>query len=254
MTQDVPSPEAPAPPPAPALSPFAAVAGTFTRPGPTFEALVRRPTWWLPFGLAVVVVAASIFLMTPKIDSERSIREMFERRAARTGQSISDQQISEIAARQEGGVGRATAIGTPVAAVMLLLVALLLWGGARAFGAEARFAQVLSLWTHANLANVAGALIAIPVVASLEDASQTQLSIQRVFKSNLGAFLPEEVPTFVSSIASSVDIFSLGALVLLCIGMQRLPGLSKGAAIGVPVGLWAVYVLGKAALATVFLG
>ena len=99
-----------------------------------------------------------------------------------------------------------------------------------------------------------GSLIALPVVATLEDASQTQLSIQRVFKSNVGAFLPDDVPTFLGSIASSVDIFSFATLALLVMGMQRLPGLSKGAAIGVPVGLWAVYVLAKAALATLFLG
>lgn len=254
MTQEVPSPEAPAAAPAPALSPFAAVAGTFTRPGFTFEALVRRPTWWLPFGLAIVVVAASIWIATPKVDTERSIREMFERRAARTGQSLSDQQIREIAARSDRGPGRATAIGAPTAGVILLLVALVLWGGVRAFGAEACYSQVLSIWTHANLVNIAGGILSLPVVASLEDASQTQFGIQRVFKSNVGAFLPEDVPAFVGSLASSIDVFSLATLALLVVGLRRLPGISKGAATAVPVVLWALYVLAKGGLAALFLG
>lgn len=246
------APAAPADPAAP--SPFGALAGTFASPAATFAGLVRRPTWWLPLLLWLAAIAAVVLVTTPKIDMERTFREMFEKRAARTGQSVSDEQIREMAARSDRSPAKAAAFAVPSAAVMFLLVALVLWGGARAAGSEATFGQAAAVWAHANLANVVGALLAIPILAALPDASETQFSVQNVVRSNVGAFLPPDAPVLLASIASSLDLFSLAALVLLVVGMKKLPAMSPGAGVAVPVVLWAVYVLGKAGLAAAFLG
>ena len=246
-------------PPAPAEpaagpSPVAALVGTFTSPAETFAGLVRRPTWWLPLLLWLAVLAVVVVVSTPKVDMERSFREMFESRAARTGQSISDEQIREMAARSDRGPAMTLAMASPAWVAMFFFVALVLWGGARASGSEATFGQTTSVWAHANLPNVVGALVLLPLVASVPDASETQLSLQRLLKSNVGAFLPDSVPAFLSSIGSSIDLFSLAALALLVVGMKKLPAMPSGAGVAVPVVLWALYVLGKAALAAVFLG
>lgn len=246
------APAAPAEPAA--ASPFGALAGTFTSPAATFAGLVRRPTWWLPFLLWLAGIAVVVVVTTPKIDMERTFREMFEKRAAKTGQSISDEQIREMAARSDRSPAKAAAIAVPSSAVIFLLVALVLWGGARASGSEATFGQTMAVWAHANLANVVGVVLAVPILAALPEASETQFSVQRVVRSNVGAFLPADAPAFLSSIASSIDLFSLAALVLLVIGMKKLPAMPAGAALGVPVVLWALYVLGKAGLAAAFLG
>lgn len=240
--------------PEPAISPFAALSGTFTSPANTFAGLVRRPTWWLPLLLWLAGIAVVVLVSTPKIDMERTFREMFEARAAKTGQAMSDQQIREMVARSDRTPAKAAGWALPTSAVMFLLVTLLLWGGARASGSEARFAQVTAVWSHANLPNVVGLLVAIPILASLPEASETQFSIQKALKSNVGAFLPADAPVFLSSVASSIDIFSLAALALLVVGMKKLPEMPSGAGVAVPVVLWALYVLGKAAIAAVFLG
>jgi len=240
--------------PDPGLSPISALTGTFTSPANTFAGLVRRPTWWLPLLLWLGGIAVVILVSTPKVDMERTMREMFEKRAEKTGQSMSDEQIREMAARSNRTPAKAAAWGVPTSVLMFLFVTLVLWGGARASGSEARFSQVLSVWGHANLPNVVGLVVAIPILASLPDASETQFSIQRALKSNVGAFLPADVPVFLSSVASSIDLFSLAALALLVVGMKKLPAMPSGAGLAVPVVLWAVYVLGKAALAAAFLG
>ena len=237
-----------------AVSPFGALAGTFSSPASTFAGLVRRPTWWLPFLLWLAGIGVVVLVTTPKIDMERTFREMFEKRAARTGQSISDEQIREMVARSDRSPARAAAIAVPSSAVVFLIVALVLWGGARASGSEATFGQTMAVWAHANLANVVGVVLAVPILAGLAEASETQFSVQRVVRSNVGAFLPADAPVFLSSIASSIDLFSIAALVLLVIGMKKLPAMPAGAAVGVPVVLWALYVLGKAGLAAAFLG
>ena len=260
-TDQPPSPSGPAASPAgpsasdgPPIGAVSAIVGTFTQPGRTFEALVRRPQWLLPLLLWVAVVFASVFVATPKIDMERSMREILEKRAARTGQEISDQQIREIAARQKSTGLRSGLVASAGFVVSFLVVGLLFWGGARAFGSEARYPQVLAVWGHANLVNVVGGLLSLPVLASLPDASETQLSLGKAFKSNLGAFLPDTVPAAVGSLATSVDVFTIAALVLLVIGMRRLPALPRGAATAIPLVFWGLYVLAKAGLAAVFLG
>jgi hypothetical protein len=242
------------PAPAGETTALGALTGTFTSPAETFAGLVRRPTWWLPLLLYLAGIGLVVLVSTPKIDMERSFREMFEARAERTGQSLSDQQIREMAARSDRSPAMAAAWALPFAAATFFFVTLLLWGGARASGAEAKYGQTAAIWSHANLANVVGMVVALPVLASLPDASETQLSIQKVFRSNLGAFLPSDGPVFLSSVASSLDLFSLAALALLVVGMKKLPAMPPGAAVAVPVVLWAVYVLGKAALAAAFLG
>lgn len=240
--------------PAGEITALGALAGTFTSPAETFAGLVRRPTWWLPLLLWLAGIGIVVLVSTPKIDLERSFREMFETRAAKTGQSLSDEQVREMAARSERSPAMAAAWAIPFAAATFFLVTLLLWGGARASGSEAKYLQTAAVWSHANLANVVGMVLALPILASLPDASETQLSIQHVFRSNLGAFLPSDGPVFLSSVASSLDVFSVAALVLLVVGLRKLPAMPPAAAVAVPVVLWAAYVLGKAALAAAFLG
>lgn len=247
------APAAPAGPPE-GPSPVGAIAGTFTSPAATFAGLVRRPTWWLPFLLWIAGIAVIVLVSTPKIDLERSFREMFEKRAEKTGQTISDEQIREMAVRSERTPAKAVLWALPFTAATFFLVALLLWGGARASGSDARFGQATAVWAHANLPNVVGLLVSIPLLVSLPDASETQLSVQRILKSNVGAFLPPDVPAFLASIASSIDLFSLAALALLVVGMKKLPSMPPAAGTAVPIVLWALYVLGKSALAAAFLG
>lgn len=236
------------------LSPVSAVLGTFSRPGATFERLVRRPTWWLPLVLWVVAVFASSWFVTPKIDFDRSIRDIIARQAERTGREIPESQIRTILERTDRNPLTVSAKGAAGFAVAFFLVALLFWGAVRAFGSEARYPQLLAVWGHANLANAAGALFAIPVFLTLPEASVTQQAIGRTVKSNLGAFLPETTPAFLVSLASSIDLFTIAALALLVLGLERLPELPKGAAVGIPVAFWLVWVLGKAALAALFFG
>ncbi|MRR12063.1 hypothetical protein EG835_06240, partial [bacterium] len=95
--------------PEPGISPFSALAGTFTSPASTFAGLVRRPTWWLPLLLWLAGIAVLVLVSTPKIDMERTFREMFEARAAKTGQSMSDEQIREMVARSDRTPAKAAA-------------------------------------------------------------------------------------------------------------------------------------------------
>ena len=246
------APTAPVTPAAEAVSPVGAIVGTFSKPSETFGRLLARPTWWLPLVLGVLATAAILLVTTPKIDLERTIREAIEKRAERTGQTVS----SDVVARQVEAVKRMQpaflGIGIGVSAVAFFVLGAVLWGAARAMGAEARYAQLLAIWAHASLPNLAAALVAIPVFASLADASVSQAQAQSLVASNVGAFLPESSPAPLRSLLGSLDVFSFATLFLLILAFRKLPGLSKGAATATPVVLWLVWVAGKTAWAAVF--
>jgi hypothetical protein len=245
----VPAPAAPA---EAAISPVAAIAGTFSSPSDTFRRLMVKPTWWLPLVLSVATFGVSYFIASPKIDIDKTVRESIEKRAEKTGRTIPpevvDRQIAMMKRMQPVFFG----VGFAIVAALFFILALIFWGAAKAMGGDARYAQMLALWGHASLPGIIAAIVSIPLFLSVPDASLTQKSAQMLVKSNVGAFLPEDTPGFLLALAGSIDIFSFATLALLVVGLRRVPGLSKGSATAIPLALWAVYVLGKTGWAAVF--
>ncbi|HEY3349360.1 MAG TPA: YIP1 family protein [Thermoanaerobaculia bacterium] len=235
------------PAPTPGIGAVEAVIGTFTKPSDTFGRLVARPTWWLPLVLTLLATAGSFWIVMPKIDMDRTIRESIEKRMEKSGRSASPEVIQRQVEAAKKMTPLYLGIGVVAAIVFFFVIALVLWGGARAMGAEARYAQLLAIWGHSGLPSLVGVLISIPIFLQMPDASLTQDGAQHVLKSNVGAFLDESTPGALRALASSVDIFSIAVLCLLVLGFRKLPGLSKGAATWTPIVLWIVAVAVKVA-------
>jgi hypothetical protein len=241
------APAAPAPAPVPGIGAVEAVVGTFTKPSDTFGRLVARPTWWLPLVLTLIATAGSFWIVMPKIDMDRTIRESIEKRMEKSGRTVSPEVIQRQVEAAKKMTPLYLGIGVVAAVVFFFVIALVLWGGAKSMGADARYAQMLAIWGHAGLPSLIGVLISIPIFLQLPDASLTQEGAQHVLKSNVGAFLDESTPGALRSLASSVDVFSIAVLCLLVLGFRKLPGLSKGAATWTPIVLWILAVAVKVA-------
>ncbi len=194
----------------------------------------------------LVVGAASFAVVSSRIDWERSAEEILAKQAQKTGHAAPEGTAERMApVMRVWGLASAPV----VLAGQLFLVALALWAAERAFGGEARYAGVLSIWAHANLANVIGALLVVAVALAAPPASVPLTGIERLVKSSLGAFLPESAPPPLVTLGSCLDLFSLAALALLVVGFRRIPGLSRGGATALPIVLWLVYVACKTGLA-----
>jgi hypothetical protein len=233
--------------PAPGIGAVEAVIGTFTKPSDTFGRLVARPTWWLPFVLSILATAGSIWIVTPKIDLDRTIRESIEKRLEKSGRTMAPEAIQKQVEASKKMTPIFLGVGMVAAVAFFFAVSLIFWGAAKAMGADARYGQLLAIWGHAGLASLVGVLISIPIFLQLPDASLTQEGAQHVLKSNIGAFLDDSTPAALRSLASSADIFSFAVLFLLVLGFRRLPGLSKGAATWTPIVLWGVAIALKVA-------
>jgi hypothetical protein len=229
------------------ISAVTAVVGTFTSPSETFRRLVVRPTWWLPLVLVVLSTIGGWAVISPKMDMERTIRESIEKRAEKSGRSLSADQINQQIEFSKKLMP--VFFGTAVvgSAVVFFFVALVLWGSSKAMGGEARYTQALAIWGHAQLPNIIGILVSIPIFLQLPAASLTQDGVGQVLKSNLGAFLDPSSSPALRTFATSLDIFSFAVLFLLIIGFRRLPALSRGAATAIPLVLWILFVACKVA-------
>jgi hypothetical protein len=237
-----------APPVAPpAIGAVEAVVGIFTKPSDTFGRLVARPTWWLPFVLTVLATALSFAVVTPKIDMDRTIRESIEKRLEKSGRTMAPEAIQKQVEASKKMTPVFLAVAVVASVAFFFVIALALWGGARAMGADARYTHLLAIWGHSGLPSLIGVLIAIPIFLQVPDASLTQDGAQQVVKSNLGAFLDDTTPGALRALAGSVDVFSIAVLFLLVLGFRRLPGLSKGAATWTPIVLWGVAIAVKVA-------
>ncbi|MFI5198013.1 MAG: YIP1 family protein [Thermoanaerobaculia bacterium] len=232
----VPAAEAP-------ISPFSAVVGTFSRPSETFRRLVARPTWWLPFLLTLVLGTLTYAVASPKVDLGGSIRESIEK----SGRSVPAGTVERQVAFMQKWSAVITAGVFVVGAALFFVIALILWGAAKAMGADARYSQLLAIWAHSSLPNAISSLVAIPLFLRLPDGSLTQAAAQMVLASHLGAFVDDSAPAALRTLATSIDIFSFAVLFILIVGLRRLPGLSKGAAAAIPVVLWVLFVAGKVA-------
>ena len=234
------------------MNPGQAAAGVFTQPGKTFEALVARPTWWLPFVLLIAAVAASILVATPKIDQDQTVREAFEKRAEKTGAKVPEEQVQRAVEQSRKFAWLGAPVGVLFVALFFFGIAGILFGAAKAFGGELSYGRMLALYGHSNLPNVGSALISIPVFLSHPEASLTQQAAQRVVASNVGAFLPADTAPALLSAASSLDVFALWSLALLVIGFRRIPALPPGSATALPIILWGLWVVVKVGWRAVF--
>ncbi len=243
MTDAAPGAPVPVPSPAPGIGAVEAIVGTFTKPSDTFGRLVARPTWWLPLVISIVLGAITYGVAAPKIDLEGTIRESIEK----SGRSVPAGTVERQVAFMQKWSMAFTAGVAVVGAAAFFVIALVLWGGARAMGGDVRYSQMMAIWAHSGLPSVVGSLFAIPLFLRLPDGSLTQAAAEKVLASNVGAFLDDGAPAAVRTLGSSLDIFTFAVLFLLVLGFRRIPGLSKAAATAIPIVLWVVVVAAKVA-------
>ena len=230
---------------------LATLAGVYVSPGPTLASITARPAFWAP--LLVFVAAGALF-------NAVWLRQLDPREFARTeiedspfaGQ-MSPEQRAEGIERQARIFPFVAWLGPLVLSPLsLLIVALVYLFVFRFFyGADVTFKQSLAIvsWTF-----LAVALVTMPLTLLVLGLKQDwNVDPRTALQANLSVLLDKgSVPRALYSLAESLDLFSAGALALLSAGYAAASGRRAGqAAVGVAA-VWAVYVLGKAALAAVF--
>ncbi len=230
---------------------LATLAGVYTAPGATFAAIAAKPSFWAP--LLVFVAAGALFnaVWLHQLDPREFARAEIE--DSPFAEQMSPEQRAEGIERQARIFPFVAWLGPLVLSPLsLLIVAVVYLFVFRFFyAADVSFKQSLAVvsWTF-----LAVALVTLPLTLLVLGLKQDwNVDPRSALQANLSVLLDKgSAPRAMYSLADSLDLLSAWALALLSAGYAAVSARRVGqAAVGV-VALWAVYVLGKAALSAVF--
>jgi hypothetical protein len=232
-----------------ALSPIERVVNTYIEPSKTFQDIKRNRSWWLPF--IILTILGWIFcyaavqhvgwdtLVTNVLKSQPKNAERLEKSTpAQAAQMISFTKV----------VMQGFMVGSPIVILFFnTIIALLLWFGfAFLLGGTTNFAEMFAVAMFAALPRALDSIIAI-VTAFVSEPQTYNLNLPS--PGNLGYFLGSDAPHWLVSLASSLDIFGLWALVLCGLGGAIVSRVKPSRGILLVFAFWLVFVLIKVGIA-----
>jgi hypothetical protein len=223
----------------------------YVAPGEAFRGIAARPRFVPPLLLAIGLGLAVTAVWAPRVDPAELARTQMEE----SGQAehLSPEDRGRVIATQARLFNVMAWIGPLVFAPLMyaLLAVVFLFVYRFFYAAETTYPQSLAVltWSFAAFGLVVNPLILLVMALKGEWNIYPHSAIQ----ASAAALLDEaETPRPLYAIAESLDLFSFWLIALLSIGYgaaSRRP--ARSAAWGI-VALWALYVLGKAAIAGVF--
>jgi hypothetical protein len=247
-TTSVPAPDAQS---QPGISPVGRVFGVFFSPKPTFEDIVRKPSWVLPFVLLTLFSIGVTFAINQRINWRQFMTQQIERspRSANMSAEQKEQQI-------EGGAKITPiftwAVGVCGPIIFMLVVALVMWGAYNLLGgANTNFSMAFAITSHAALTGLVSSLLFI-LILYLKPYGTVDL--ENPVATNLAAFLTDDSAKWLVKLLNSIDIFSFWTLILLSIGFAATnpKKLKGGKALTIAFSVWAVYVVLRVGSAWIF--
>ncbi len=249
------SAETPSPTTTGSDSSFGRVFGVLFSPKPTFESIVRRPTWILPLILIVVVSVVMIFVFGQRVGwRDYMIRQ--DQQSSRAQK----QMESMTAAEREKMINTQTKIApivTYIAVVVLpfiaavVVAAVLMLAFNLIHGTKMKFVPSLAIVSYSWVPGLIGALLGI-FILFIKDPSTVDL--EHLVASNVGAFLSDDSPKWLLTLLTMFDLFAFWNMILMAIGFSAADPkkISFGKALGTIVGVWLIYVVIKVGLTAAF--
>jgi hypothetical protein len=221
-TTPIPAPEAQA-----TISSFGRIFGVLFSPAKTFEDIVRKPSWLLPFVIFIALVLAVCVCLNLRMNWRDYISQQIEK--SPQASNLSAEQKEQ---RIEGGAKMAPVFtyvfGLGFQIVLIFAITLIMWGAYSLLaGASTNFSTAFGITTHAFMTS----LISTPLfVLILFLKPYGTVDLDNPLASNLAAFMPEDSAKWLLALGKSFDIFVFWILILLAIGFSAVnPKKLKGA-------------------------
>lgn len=231
--------------PAQPLSEFDRLVGVLFDPKATFPDIAARPrNWWVPLLLLVVLAVTFTFAISQRVGWGPVVRQQIEA-SPRTAQLPAEQKEQLIQQQTRLAPILAYIFG-PLAwpFITLVLSGVFLFVLNVLLGAQLGFKPAFTVTAYSMLPNFVGGIVAM-VVLFLKRPSD--FNIQNPVASNIGAFLnPNTAPAWLVSFASSIDVFTIWAILLLATGYSAAARkLSWGKVFTWVVATWVLYLVVK---------
>jgi hypothetical protein len=230
----------------PRLSEASRLAGVFFFPGKAFVDIARRPRWWIPLILSALLSTVYLNAFTQRVGWESVIRPAIEQSA--NTQSMTAQQREQLI-RSTAGFYSYLRFVTPILGLVYIFIiaVILMFLFDTLMSAGVGLNRMMGVVSYAFLPLMLQTVLSM-VVLYLKDPEDFNLQNPLMF--NVGAFMSPESPAALRSLGSSIDLFPLWIMVLLATGVSAAARkMSFGKAFTAILGLWALFVCGKVALA-----
>jgi hypothetical protein len=234
-----------------AISPLGRIVGVLFSPKATFEDIVRKPSWLLPLVIMAVLGLLAAVSLNQRMNWRDYVSQQIEK-SSRASQLTPEQKQQQIEAGAKFAPISSYIFGAPAPIVILLVVALVMWGSYNLLGgANTDFKTSLGIVSHAFVPSYIGSLLLL-LVLFLKPAGTVDL--QNPVATNVAAFLPDDVPKWLDALCKNVDIFVIWILVLIAIGFAATnpKKLKGGKSFTIAVTVMAVYVVLRMGIAFIF--
>jgi hypothetical protein len=244
MTTEVSEPQATTP----KKNVFSRIAGVLFAPADAFQEIVRKPDILAPLLVILAISYASTILLLPRIDYE-SLKAMQAEQLRKQQPNMSDADIARFERYTIASTKVFLWLGPLMTVLFFAFVAGVLLLAFRLMGGEGNYTQSMSVTVYAWIPLVLYSVIA--VIVAVARGSFDPATAATIVKSN-PAFLVEmrEQPVLYS-LLSSLDVFSIWALILYTFGFAAMSKLSKATSAAIVFSLWAVMILVKLGFAAI---
>jgi hypothetical protein len=248
-----PHPEQPLPPDIPDVEPaqppmseVARLTGVFSSPSAAFRDIAARPRWWIPLILLGLFGTLFSIAFDQKVGFENFVRQTVER--SPQAQNMTRPQIEQ-AANFGGRIARFASYGS----IAVLLCSTFIISAIFKFvfdvlmGAEIGLNRMMGIVSYSYLPNLIATALAF-LVLNLKPAEDFDLQNPLAF--NAGSFMSLELPAWVRSLGTSIDLFSFWIMILMAIGISVAGRkISFGKAFAGVLIPWALFILLRAGAA-----
>ena len=228
------------------LTQWQRVADTFTAPSKTFEDIKRgNKSWWLP----LIIGALCAYIMFGAIVQRIGMQQVVDNQIRLNPKSQERMANATPEQREMGNkialiaTEVAFAAGPVIGIIGALVVSLVLWGTINfGFGGRSTFGSIFAVTYYAWLPMSLKAILGTIVIYS--GMAPESFNIKNFSPTNLGAFLdPVETNKALYALATSLDIVTIWALVLMGMGIAIVAGVKRSSGYIAVFGWWALIVL-----------
>ena len=226
------------------------VSDVFLSPGEAFQNIQKKPAWWIPL-VITVLISAILQLWLMNITVQDQIAKMnaqitkVERQMAENGapQERIDEVIRRIEQGKERVQGPAKYLGLIVPVVYLLLVwslasALLMLGSNPIMGGNAKFGQIMGVVAWSSLTVTLGSILKSVLIFIQETSHGVTTSLAALMKVPMLAEKPSALYMFLSK----MDPFMVWQVVLWGMGLALVANISAKKGYIVAFVLWFIWI------------
>jgi hypothetical protein len=222
----------------------------FTAPREAFASLLPRPRWWIALAGVMALNLGFTAVWMSEVDPREFMTEQIE--ASPRAANLAPEQKAQVMEQQLSLFPVFAWMGPVFVAILVFFVAALylflfrfVRGGDITFGGS----MGVVAWSF-----LAVGLISVPLLlGTIALKDEWNADPRTALLAGPAAFLDKaDTPAFLYSLLESIDLFTLWTLWLMAVGYAVAHRKPTGWAVATVFVPWAVYVLGKAALAGVF--